>query len=490
MGRTKGVIATPHHLASEVGAQILGDGGNAIDAAIAANAVLCVVYPHMTSVAGDLMAIVWAAGADSPVGLVGAGRSGELATIDAIHTRGLEAIPARGVLPVTVPGTVEAWGRLLERFGSFGLGAVLEPAAGLAKDGYLITPQLSEFLKMAADWLGSERPAYALYPPMDAGMLLRNPDLASVLQDIGRGGINTFYRGEIATAIAAAISKRDGLVTRQDLATHRSQWVDPIAFAYRDLVVYELPPPTQGLAAAGMLVRLQAGSTFKEARDASYALRDRYITDPDFSPTPLQPFLDPAYAAAGKASGREGGDTVYLCAADEHGNLVSLIQSVAYDFGSGVVAEGTGMLLQNRGVYFSLDPTHANRLEPKKRTMHTLIPAMASREGRPWVAFGSMGGERQPQLQAQVLMNMVDEKLDPAAAVARPRKAVLADNVTLAVEADYPGAGEMARSDPNVLLMPARHHSFGHAHAIVVDGPSAWRAGADPRSDGSVEYSR
>jgi len=202
------------------------------------------------------------------------------------------------------------------------------------------------------------------------------------------------------------------------------------------------------------------------------------------------PLRDGAVAVAGKASGREGGDTVYLCAADEHGNLVSLIQSVAYDFGSGVVAEGTGMLLQNRGVYFSLDPTHANHLEPKKRTMHTLIPAMASREGRPWVAFGSMGGERQPQLQAQVLMNMVDEKLDPAAAVARPRKVVLADNVTLAVEADYPGAGEMARSDPNVLLMPAKHHSFGHAHAIVVDGPSAWRAGADPRSDGSVEYSR
>jgi gamma-glutamyltranspeptidase / glutathione hydrolase len=487
---TKGVVATPHDVASEVGAQILRDGGNAIDAAIAANAVLCVVYPQMTSVAGDLMAIVWAAGASSPVGLIGAGRSGELATIDAIRSRGLDAIPARGVLPVTVPGTVEAWGRLLERFGTLGLGAVLEPAAGMAQSGYLITPQLSEFLKTAAGWLARERPAYALYPPMDAGMLLRNPDLASVLNDIGHGGINTFYRGEVATAIASAIGKRDGLVTRQDLATHRSQWVEPIAFAYRDVVVYELPPPTQGLAAAGMLVRLQAGSTFKEARDASYALRDRYITDPDFSPTPLQPFLDPRYAPAGKAAGREGGDTIYLCAADEHGNLVSLIQSLAYDFGSGVVAEGTGMLLQNRGVYFSLDPSHANHLEPKKRTMHTLIPAMASRAGRPWAAFGSMGGERQPQLQAQVLVNLVDESLDPAEAVARPRKAILADNVTLAVEADYTGAGEMARSDPSVLLMPARHHSFGHAHAIVVDGATAWRAGADPRSDGSVEYSR
>jgi len=487
---TRGVIATPHHVASEVGAQVLRDGGNAIDAAIAADAVLCVVYPQMTSVAGDLMAIVWPAGAAAPVGLIGAGRSGELATVDEVRARGHDAMPARGVLPVTVPGTVEAWGRLLERFGSFGMGAVLAPAEGLARDGYLITGQLGEFLQLAAPWLQLEQAAHALYPPMQAGMLLRNPDLASVLHDLGRAGINSFYRGAIAEAIAAAISKRNGLVTRRDLATHRSQWVDPIAFPYRDLVVYELPPPTQGLAAAGILVRLQAGSSLKQARDASYALRDRYITDPDFSPTPVEPFLDPAYNAVGKADAREGGDTIYLCAADEQGNLVSLIQSLAYDFGSGIVAEGTGMLLQNRGVYFSLDPRHVNRLEPKKRTMHTLIPAMAARGGKPWAAFGTMGGERQPQLQAQVFTNLVDHGLEPAEAVARPRIAVQADGVTLAVEADYPGAGQMARSDPNVMLMPARHHSFGHAAAIVVDGPGAWRAGADPRSDGSVEFVR
>jgi len=399
-------------------------------------------------------------------------------------------MPARGVLPVTVPGTVEAWGRLLERFGSFGMGAVLAAAEGLARDGYIITEQLAEFLQLAAPWLQREQAAHALYPPMQAGMLLRNPDLASVLHDLGRAGINTFYRGAIAEAIAAAISKRNGLVTRRDLATHRSQWVDPIAFPYRDLVVYELPPPTQGLAAAGILVRLQAGWSLKQARNASYALRDTYITDPDFSPTPVEPFLDPGYAAVGKADAREGGDTIYLCAADEHGNLVSLIQSLAYDFGSGIVAEGTGMLLQNRGVYFSLDPGHVNRLEPKKRTMHTLIPAMAARSGKPWAAFGTMGGERQPQLQAQVFTNLVDHGLEPAEAVAGPRIAVQADGVTLAVEADYPGAGQMARSDPNVMLMPARHHSFGHAAAIVVDGPGAWRAGADPRSDGSVAFVR
>ncbi|TME04758.1 MAG: gamma-glutamyltransferase, partial [Chloroflexi bacterium] len=363
---TRGVIATPHHLASDVGAQVLRDGGNAIDAAIAADAVLCVVYPHMTSIGGDLMAIVWAGGETSPVGLIGAGRSGQLATIASVREHGHDTMPARGALPVTVPGTVEAWGRLLERFGSVGLGAVLEPAAGLAQDGYLITAQLSDFLKQAADWLGREPGTHALYPPMDAGMLLRNPDLASVLRDLGRNGINGFYRGAVADAIAAAVKRRDGFVTRQDLATHRSQWVDPVMFPYRDVVVYELPPPTQGLAAAAMLVRLEAGMPFEEARHAAYALRDRYITDPDFAPAPLQPFLDAGHVALGRGRAHVSGDTVYLCAADEHGNVISLIQSLAFDFGSGIVAEGTGILLQNRGVYFSLDEDHVNRLEPKK----------------------------------------------------------------------------------------------------------------------------
>ncbi|TMC00054.1 MAG: gamma-glutamyltransferase, partial [Chloroflexi bacterium] len=381
---TKGVIATPHRLASEAGAQVLRDGGNAVDAAIAADAVLCVVYPHMTSVSGDLMAIVWAANATGPVGIIGAGRSGELATIDAVRARGHETMPERGVLSVTVPGTVEAWGRLLERFGTLGLAAVLEPATALAANGYIITDHLADALKEGAELLGKEPAAQELYPPMEGGMLLRNPDLASVLRDVGRNGIGGFYRGEVAAAIAAAIKKRDGLVTAMDLATHRSQWVEPLTVSYRDLTVYELPPPTQGLTALAMLARLDRipssalrpgvdfVKAFKKIRDECYPLRDRYITDPEFAAAPLELFLDPDHVPVGTSDAKDGGDTIYLCAADEHGNLVSLIQSVAYGFGSGVVAEGTGMLLQNRGAYFKLDPQHVNRLEPKKRTMHTL----------------------------------------------------------------------------------------------------------------------
>ena len=251
------MIASPHRLASEAGAQVLRDGGNAIDAAIAADAVLCVVYPHMTSVAGDLMAIVWPAGAAAPVGLIGAGRSGQLATIDAVRKRGHEAMPERGVLTVTVPGTVEAWGRLIERFGTLGWSAVLEPAAALAQDGYQITRHLSEALKSAAGLLGREPAAHALYPPMDAGMVLRNPDLASVLKDISRHGFNGFYRGEIAAAIVAAIARRDGFVTAQDLAGHHSEWVETVTLSYRDVVVHELPPPTQGLIALSLLKALR-----------------------------------------------------------------------------------------------------------------------------------------------------------------------------------------------------------------------------------------
>lgn len=496
---TRGVIATPHRLASEVGAQVLRDGGNAIDAAIAADAVLCVVYPHMTSVGGDLMAIVWPADAGAPVGIIGAGRSGELATIEAIRERGHETMPERGVLSVTVPGTVEAWGRLLERFGTLGMAAVLEPATALAGNGYVITDRLAVFLKEAAELLVKEPAAHELYPPMEGGMLLRNPDLASVLRDVGRNGVGPFYRGEIAGAVAAAIKRRDGLITSKDLAGHRSQWVEPLSVRYRDLTVYELPPPTQGLIALAMLARLdrlspdrlQPGlgfvTEFKRIRDECYPLRDRYITDPDFAAAPIEMFLDPGHAAVGPADAREGGDTVYLCAADERGNYVSLIQSVAYGFGSGVVAEGTGMLLQNRGAYFSLDPGHVNRLEPKKRTMHTLIPAMAARDGRPAIVFGSMGGEGQPQLQTQVLINLVDRGLEPAEAVARPRIRVQAGGEVVSVEADDPDVRDLNRSGLRIELLPPKHHTQGHANAIVVDGPASWRAGADPRSDGSVE---
>jgi gamma-glutamyltranspeptidase/glutathione hydrolase len=260
---------------------------------------------------------------------------------------------------------------------------------------------------------------------------------------------------------------------------------------YRDRVVYDMPPPTQGLVALAFLRRIEGWSRdelepggvfarrFTELRDACYDLRARYITDPAFVDVPTGPFLDPD----------AHGDTIYLCAADEHGNVVSLMQSIAYDFGSGIVADDTGILMQNRGTYFSLDPGSVNRLEPGKRTMHTLIPALAARQGRPYAAFGNMAGEGQPQIRAQVAINLFDRGLEPDAAVAAPRIRVAPGGEPLWIEADYAGAATLAREGVGrrVELLPTRDDRLGHAQALLVDGPGAWRAGADPRSDGSVE---
>ena len=488
--------------------EVLRDGGNAFDAIVAANAVLCVVYPHMTSIGGDLFALCWPAGVPEPIGLAGAGRSGSLASIEAVLERGHDRMPERGALTVTVPGTVQAWGRLIERFGRMGLGRVLEPAVAAARDGYLVTAGLAAALAETADWRLHESEQRRLYPPLQPGMLLRNPDLAAVLAEIGRAGWLGFHRGDVAAAIAAAVQKRDGFLTREDMGAHRGDWVEPVSMRYRDLTVYELPPPTQGLAAFGMLARyerlapehLEPGPAFAREliriRNEVYPLRDRYITDPDFAKANLQAFTGadssplggevPGKARRRGHGGVKDGDTVYLCAADEEGNLISLIQSVAFEFGSGVIAEGTGINLQNRGTYFSLDPAHVNRLEPRKRTMHTLIPALAARGGRPWAAFGSMGGDGQPQLQTQVLLNLVDRGLGPAEAVAAPRIRVGVGGGPLVVEATYPRAGELARSDLDVKLMPSSSLSLGHAHAIVLDGQGGWLAGADPRSDGAA----
>jgi gamma-glutamyltranspeptidase len=497
---TRGIAATPHHAATDAAAQVLRDGGNAVDAAVAANAVLCVVYPHMTSIGGDLFALIWPEGADQPVGLTGAGRSGSRATVQAVRERGHDRMPEHGPLPITVPGTVEAWGRLVERFGTLGLEPLMAPAAAAARDGFVVTGNLAAHLVSNSEWLHGEEMARLLLPSLKGGMALRNPDLALVLEDVGRNGFNGFYRGEVGRALAGAIERRDGLVTAEDLASHRSAWVEPVAFDYRGTTVYELPPPTQGLAAAGMLKRfemlgtdtLRPGAGFARQlvriRDEVYPLRERYITDPDFAEVPWAPFLEPESAAEplGDAPAIPEGDTVYLCTADELGNVVSLIQSIAGDFGSGVIAEGTGVLLQNRGKYFSLDPDHVNRLEPRKRTMHTLIPAMAARDRRCWAAFGAMGADGQPQIQAQLLINLLDRGLEPREAVSAPRLRVPPGGGGLWVEADYPEAATILRAGLGATPLPPRNWQLGHAQALIVDGPGRWRAGSDPRADGSV----
>lgn len=491
---TRGVVSSPHRLASEIGAQILREGGNAVDAAVATDAALCVIYPHMTSIGGDLFALVWPADAPGPYGLAGAGPSGSEATIEAVRAAGHTRMPERGAMTVNAPGTVEAWGRLVERFGRLGLEPLLAPAAALADDGWVVAPGVAEGMRRTADWRRLLPDLWALWPSLEPGMTLRNPELAAVLRSVGRYGYSAFSAGEVADAISRTVREEGGFLTPSDLRT-RSAWVTPVAFTYRDHRVWEMPPPSQGLAAAGLLRRFEAyppedllgerfGAILRRERDTVYGLRDRYITDPDFSDAPREPFLDPSVLSAPAGEPPADGDTIALSVVDDEGTLVSMIQSVSGSFGSGVVARGTGILLHNRGNYFSLDPTHVNRLEPRKRTMHTLIPAMAEGRGRR-IAFGSMGGDGQPQLHSQVLLQLVDGGLSAQEAVSAPRIRV-ADATTTWIEADHPLARTWLRSLPGAVPLAPADTSFGHATAIVATPDGTWDAGADPRSDGAV----
>ncbi len=493
----RGAVSSPHRLASEIGAQVLREGGNAVDAAVATDAALCVIYPHMTSIGGDLFALVWPANAPAPYGLAGAGASGSGATIEAVRAAGHARMPERGAMTVTAPGTAEAWGRLVERFGRLGLEPLLAPAATLAEEGWEVSSGVAEGMRRTADWRRLLPQVWALWPSLEPGMTLRNPDLAAVLRSIGRYGYSAFALGEVAQAIADTVREAGGFLTPADVRT-RATWVTAVPFSYRDHRVWELPPPTQGLAAAGLFRRFEAygsedllgepfGAILRRARDTVYRLRDRYITDPDFVDTPREPFLDPSVDGGLAGDPLADGDTIALTAVDEEGTLVSMIQSVSGPFGSGVVARGTGVMLHNRGSYFSLDEGHVNRLEPHKRTMHTLIPAMAQGRDRR-IAFGTMGGDGQPQLQAQVLLQLVDRGCGAQEAVAAPRVRA-ADATTTWVEANHPHARAWLRSLPGAMPLAPADVAFGHATAIVAGRERGWDAGADPRSDGAVARS-
>lgn len=491
------MIATPHPLASEAGAQVLRDGGNAVDAAICADAVLCVCLPDMTSIGGDLFAQVWPAGRERPLVLMGGGRSGADATIERVRGMGLDALPSRGPLSITVPGTVEAWGRLLERFGSLGLAPLLEPAAALADSVYPVSPVLAADLSANADWLCLEPAAWRLWPPVSAGMVLRNPALAAVLREIGQRGVGRFYQGEVAEAIVDTVRAGGGFLTMADLAGHRSSWCDPLEVSFRGATVYEPPPPTQGCVAAGLLARLDRHPAEEIADGLGLAralalavavvdsLRPR-LADPEVVPVDVGPFLDPDDEGDGEPGTPLEGDTIALSVADEEGTLVSMVQSVAGAFGSGVVARDTGILLHNRGSGFRLDPSAPNRLEPRKRPAHTLAPAMAALARSRRLAFGTMGGEAQPQIQVQILRGMLDRGLDPQAAIALSRLRTAAPPASLWVEADHPDAREVLRGVPGATPLAPGDLRLGHAQAVLASADGSWSGGVDPRADGLV----
>jgi gamma-glutamyltranspeptidase/glutathione hydrolase len=456
----RGMAATSQPLATAAAVDTLRRGGSAVDAAIAANAVLGVVEPTGCGVGGDLFAIVWDARARSLHGLNASGRSPRGLTLDALRARGLERIPAHGPLPVSVPGCVDGWAELHARWGRLPLSDVLAPAVSYAQDGFPVSEVI------AGEWARGatvvrDQPGFAEVflrggRPPRRGEVYRNPALARTLACIGAEGRDAFYTGRLATLLAEFCTAAGCALRREDLAAHRSTWVTPLSVAYRGCEVWELPPNGQGLAALQMLnllggfdVRALGHSSADylhlliEAKKLAFADRARCYADPDFAPADYtwllsaeyaderRRLIDPQRAARAvppgdvsvrhAAGGLGHGDTVCLATADSERSMVSLIQSNYRGFGSGLCPPELGFGLQNRGELFALHPAHPNVYAPGKRPFHTIIPGFVTRGGRPWLAFGLMGGDMQPQGHVQVLCNLLDFGMGLQAAGDAPR---------------------------------------------------------------------
>ncbi len=524
MGR-RGMIATSQPLASSAGLDVLRHGGNAVDAAVTAAAVLSVVEPAMTGLGGDLFAIVHDGRTGRLAGLNASGRTGREAAPDRLLRAGHSRVPARGPLSVTVPGAVDGWSELLARHGTLALAEALAPAIGYASDGFPVCEVVAGQWHSLARVLAEEAETSAVFLPGGraprSGEIFRNPMLARSLERIAADGRDAFYRGPIARAICRHLAERDGLVDEDDFAASRADWVVPIHSTFRGADVFELPPNTQGFVVLEMLNILEGYDLgalghntadslhlLVEAKRIAFADRDRFLADFDHvDPAVLATLISKEYAAERRhsialsraahrvdpyACGRPdgngatppagAGDTVYLTAVDGSGLAVSLIQSLFEPFGSGVVPPGTGILLHSRGSLFTLDPGHPNALGPRKRPLHTLIPAMVIRDGRLWLSFGVMGGDLQPQGHVQALMNLLEfgMTIQEAGEAARIRHSV--DGV--AVESgisDEARAGLAARGH-RVIESPG---VFGGFQGIQIDRESGvLLGGSDPRKDG------
>ena len=522
------MVVSPHSLASQAGVAILQAGGSAVDAAIAAAAVLAVVYPHMTSVGGDAFWLIHGARTGAVQALDAAGAAPAGATIDWFRERGLAEIPLRGVVPatVTVPGAVDGWCEAHARHGRLPLAADLAAAGGYAREGFPVTPRLAEWTERNADVLAADPAAARIFLAEGrrpaAGRRLVNPDLARTLDRLGAGGRAGFYEGETARGLVRWSRERGGFFTEGDLAAQRARWTEPIIATYRGFTIHETPPPSQGLSVLQALHLVESYDLgalpylgpdhvhlLVQAKQIAFHDRDRFVADPAFVPVPVARLLSPAYLAERRrlmdparalpwdrvpSAGSLTGDTVYVGAVDQAGNAASLIQSLYFGFGAGVVAGETGVVLQNRGAYFSLDPEHPNRLEPGKRPLHTLIASLAFRDGRLWQVVGCMGADGQPQIHLQVYTALIDFGLDIQHAVEAPRwlagRFAIGDaREQLNLEGRFPATtvAELARRGHTINRWEAWNELAGHAHGITLDaGTGALVGGADPRSDGAA----
>jgi gamma-glutamyltranspeptidase/glutathione hydrolase len=514
------MVATSQPLASQTGLEILKRGGNAADAAIAMAAVLNVTEPHMTGIGGDVFAMVYSSKTKKLEGLNASGRAPRALSVDYFRSRQIREMPMTGMEAITVPGAFDGWVTLLERHGTMKLADLVAPAIAYAEDGFPVME------KTAADWepevpkLRLSAAAAATYlvngrAPLPGAIFVQR-NLARTLRALARGGRDAFYRGEIARAIVDYCRQHGGFLALEDLASHKSEWVEPISTTYRGHTIYELPPNGQGLTALLLLNILEGIDltsmrsdpalyyhTVIEATKIAFADRNRFIADPAFAGIPVSELLSKAYAGRRRAlidpgraidaptpgDVRVGHDTTYLTAVDKDGNAVSFINSLFLAFGSGIVAGDTGIVLQNRGAGFSLDPDHPNRIEPGKRPFHTLIPAMVFKDGRLLLSFGVMGGDVQPQGHAQLLVNLIDRRLNLQQAIDAPRvRYISGRGVMMEDELDAPVIRDLVRrGHQRVLPGPGLTHRalMGGGQAIMIDpATGALSGGSDARKDG------
>jgi len=517
----RGIVTTSHYLASQAGAQVLAQGGSAMDAAIAANAVLGVTEPMMNGIGGDLFLIYWDAKAGKLYGLNASGWAPRKLTIEFLAQHGITAMPHDGIHSVTVPGAVEGWSQAHKRFGRLPWKDLFAPAIHYAEHGYAVPEIIQDYWAGEDAKLRKTDEARRVFLPggkvPGLGSIFTNPDIAKTLQLIAEKGRDAFYKGEIAQAIVRTSKAFGGTMELQDLSDFSAEWVEPISTTYREWKIYELPPNVQGMAALEMLNIMETFQPDKdgpkgvvelhkkiEAMKLAYADLYRYNADQRFAKVPVEGLLDKAYAKEraakidpGKANCNPGpghpatSDTTYLAAVDKDGNIASLIQSNYSAFGSGVVVKGMGFALQNRGALFSLDASHPNALQPRKRPFHTIIPAFMER-GDVHIGFGIMGGANQPLAHAQFVSNIVDYGMNIQAALEAPRFTVTSGEVSCDILIESRVAPEVIqalRQKSHNLIVRAEYTALmGRGQAVMHNSKTGMNwAASDPRADGVAE---
>ena len=524
-----GMAATSQPLATQVAIDILKKGGSAMDAAIAANAMLGLVEPASCGIGGDIFAIVWDAKEEKLYGFNGSGRAPQSLTIEYFMEREIKYVPLYGPLPVSVPGCVDGWFALHQKFGKLPIKELLQPAINYGREGFPVSEVIAYEMDYGSEGM-EDLPGFAATylpngRPPKKGEVFKNADLSNTYEMIAKGGRDAFYKGDIARTIDAYMKKHSGFLSYEDLASHTSNWVEPVSINYRGYDIWELPPNGQGTAALQMLNILEGydiasmgfGSAaylhvLTEAKKLAFEDRAKFYADPDFNKIPLDQLLSKEYAARrrelinpDKAASTypagdleiETGNTTYLTVADKDGNMVSLIQSIYSEFASGMVPDGLGFVLQNRGQMFNVqDKNHANALEPGKRPFHTIIPAFITKDGKPFLSFGLMGGAVQPQGHTQIVVNLIDFGMNLQEAGDAPRMrhqgssqptgSVMSNGGTLNLESDfdYKTIRELRKKDHRISFSVG---IYGGYQAIGVDLENKVYTGAsESRKDGQA----